>query len=110
VSVLQVGGDFSGFVLVRRGGRTIIYMVLWRRKGAAVQGTAPGFYHFFLVSSDGPKYAAEGETGGGGCGGSGRFSRRPVVFSFSTVFARFWLLCVGSCRRTSISPNLLRLL
>jgi hypothetical protein len=66
VSVLQVGGDFSGFVLVRRGGRPVIYMVLWRRKGAAVQGTAPGFHHFFLVSSDGPKYAAEGGTGGGG--------------------------------------------
>jgi hypothetical protein len=38
-------------------------MVLWRRKGAAVQGTAPGFHHFFLVSSDGPNMRRRGEPG-----------------------------------------------
>jgi hypothetical protein len=50
------------------------------------RGLRPVFIVFFLVSSDGPKYAAEGGTRGGGCGGSGRFSRRLVVFSFSMFF------------------------
>jgi hypothetical protein len=110
VPVPREGGDFSDFVLVRRGGRPVIYMVLRRRKGVAVQGTAPGFHRFF----SGFKWRAKVCGGGGNRGRRLRRERSVLAeargfFLFQRFFVRFWLLCIGSCQRTSVSPNLLRL-